>query len=58
MASYTAEKELQLRRVTTGTAELCPCHESGLTLVELIITIAIISILACVALPMAKFQVK
>ena len=33
-------------------------QEAGLTLVELIITIAIISILACAALPVAKFQVK
>lgn len=32
--------------------------ETGLTLVELIITIAIISILASAALPVAKFQVK
>jgi general secretion pathway protein G len=32
--------------------------EVGLTLVELIITIAIISILACAALPVAKYQVK
>lgn len=32
--------------------------ESGLTLVELIITIAILSILASVALPIARFQVK
>jgi general secretion pathway protein G len=32
--------------------------ESGLTLVELIITVAIISILALAALPVARFQVK
>jgi general secretion pathway protein G len=39
-----------------------PCglrpHESGLTLIELIITVAIISILAVAALPVARFQVK
>ena len=32
--------------------------ESGLTLVELIITVAIVSILATAALPVARFQVK
>ena len=32
--------------------------ESGLTLVELIVTIAIISVLAMAALPVARFQVK
>jgi general secretion pathway protein G len=32
--------------------------QSGLTLVELIITVAIVSILASAALPIAKFQVK
>ncbi len=36
-----------------------PCRrDSGLTLVELIITVAIISILASAAIPLAKFQVK
>jgi general secretion pathway protein G len=40
-----------------GTERRCD-REAGLTLVELIITIAIISILACAALPVAKYQVK
>jgi general secretion pathway protein G len=35
-----------------------PCPDSGLTLVELIVTIAIIAILATAALPVARFQVK
>ena len=33
-------------------------HESGLTLVELIIVVAIVAILASAALPIARFQVK
>ena len=35
-----------------------PNPQAGLTLVELIITIAIVSILATAALPLARFQVK
>jgi general secretion pathway protein G len=33
-------------------------RDSGLTLVELIVTVAIVSILASAAVPLAKFQVK
>jgi general secretion pathway protein G len=33
-------------------------RDAGLTLVELIVTVAIVSILACAALPVARFQVK
>jgi len=35
-----------------------PLRERGLTLVELIVTVAILSILAGAALPVARFQVK
>ena len=40
----------------TGSAT--PGSDAGLTLVELIVTIAILSILALAAIPIAKFQVK
>lgn len=33
-------------------------HDAGLTLVELIITVAVLSILASAALPVARFEVK
>jgi general secretion pathway protein G len=33
-------------------------HEAGLTLIELIITVAILSILAAAAVPIARFQVR
>ena len=34
------------------------CSDSGLTLIELIITVAVLSILAGAAVPVARFQVK
>ncbi|HUX28040.1 MAG TPA: type II secretion system protein [Terracidiphilus sp.] len=37
---------------------MCGKRERGLTLVELIITVAILSILASAAVPIARFQVK
>ena len=58
MAGNTASAKLRLCRAGLDRAEDGLQRESGLTLVELVITIAIISILACAALPLAKFQVK
>jgi general secretion pathway protein G len=54
----TAGLQLRLRRAGCDGARQRLHREAGLTLVELIIVIAIISILACAALPLAKFQVK
>ena len=48
--------EVRGSRFKVRSANLVP--ESGLTLVELIITVAIVAILAGAALPVARFQVK
>ena len=58
MQPNTAGQGLRLCRAGLGQTVRARSSEDGLTLVELIITIAIISILACAALPVAKFQVK
>jgi general secretion pathway protein G len=47
---------LRGRSLEPRTTDLAP--DTGLTLVELIICVAIVSILACAALPVARFQVK
>lgn len=58
MTRNTAGQRLRLCRVGVRKTPQGVSSETGLTLVELIITVAIISILACAALPIAKFQVK
>ncbi len=56
MAPFPA---LEHRSRTPAEAMLQALHpEAGLTLIELIITVAILSLLASAALPVARFQVK
>ncbi len=47
MAKLRSQSRLKVRR-----------HEAGLTLVELIVTVAILAIVASAAVPVARFQVK
>ncbi len=49
-----SQQELASRRSISGPLS----SQAGLTLVELIITVAIVAILATAALPIARFQVK
>lgn len=58
MGRNSASRKQKLSRADLDGTEQGWQSESGLTLVELIITIAIISILACAVLPVAKYQVK
>ena len=58
MRGITAGQRLRLCRVCLTGGARGLSSDAGLTLVELIITIAILSILASVALPIARFQVK
>jgi general secretion pathway protein G len=60
-SAAVAEKSASLPQPFPGPNR--PCHtpsysESGLTLVELIICVAIVAILASAAIPIARFQVK
>jgi general secretion pathway protein G len=59
VASVQSRRSVE-RRSSQSRRESRRSHysESGLTLVELIITVTIISILALAALPIARFQVK
>ena len=54
----TDRGEVRTMRLRWNTKVGCRRGEAGLTLVELIVTVAILSILASAAVPIARFQVK
>ena len=56
--SNATDKLAAARRISPGERCLAVPAERGLTFVELIVTIAILSILASAAVPIARFQVK
>lgn len=57
-SSLAGSRGLDERRTGAEDLRFKADPESGLTLVELIITVAILAILASAAVPIAKFQVK
>ncbi len=56
--SASAPSEPRVRGAHPRPAEARLSREAGLTLVELLVTVAIVAILATAAIPIARFQVK
>jgi general secretion pathway protein G len=56
--SHAPGKLAAARRISPGERGLTFPAERGLTFVELVVTVAILSILASAAVPIARFQVK
>ena len=58
LAGERPRSSVNLRNRNFGAAPIRKASERGLTLVELIVTVAILSILASAAIPIARFKVK